>query len=178
MVKMEIRAEKHTESKPVKSLLILYSYHHHNTEKVAKVFSKVLDAEIKNPHEIKMGDLQEYDLVGFGSGIYAYKHHKTILDLADRLTQVEGKKAFIFSTSGARMGSGMVKLTSKFHDELREKLQSKGYLIADEFNCKGFNTNGVLKFIGGINRGRPNAEDLKNAEEFAWKVKEKISKIV
>ena len=61
----------------MKSLLVLYSYHHHNTEKIAKVFAKVLDAEIKTPQEIKPEELQDYDLIGFGSGIYSAKHHES-----------------------------------------------------------------------------------------------------
>ncbi len=174
---MKNNNEMYTESNSKKFLLVLYSYHHHNTEKIAKVFAEVLGAEIKTPKQIIPENIQDYDLVGFGSGIYGFKHHKTILNLADRLPQVEGKKAFIFSTSGARMGSGMVKITSKFHDELREKLLSKGYIIVDEFNCKGFNTNGPLKFVGGLNRGRPNARDLKNAEEFAWNIKRDLIEI-
>lgn len=35
------------------------------------------------------------------------------------------------------------------------------------FNGKGFNTNSFLKFFGGMNIGRPNSEDLRNAAEFA-----------
>jgi hypothetical protein len=57
------------------------------------------------------------------------------------------------------------------HSQLREKLESKGYTIVDEFGCVGLNTNSFLKLFGGINNGRPNAEDLKNAEEFARKLK-------
>ena len=53
------------------------------------------------------------------------------------------------------------------HSTLREKLQSKGYVIVDEFACRGFNTNSFLRYLGGMNKGRPNAEDLKHAEEFA-----------
>jgi len=81
----------------MKSLLVLYSYHHNNTEKIARVFAEVLDAQIKLPQEVIPEDLQEYSLVGFGSGIYGAKHHKYLLDLADRLPQVTDKKAFIFS---------------------------------------------------------------------------------
>jgi len=55
----------------------------------------------------------------------------------------------------------------KDHTLLRQKLQSKGYRVAGEFSCKGFNTNLFLKYFGGMNKGRPNSEDLKNAEEFA-----------
>ncbi|MHA2027340.1 MAG: flavodoxin family protein [Candidatus Thorarchaeota archaeon] len=144
-------------------ILVLFSFHHNNTEKIAKVFAKVLDAEIKRPREISAEELQEYNLVGFGSGIYGEKHHRTLLDLADRLSQVTDRKAFIFSTS-AIMGEDKV---AQDHSTLREKLVSKGYVIVDEFACKGFNTNSFLKYVGGMNKGRPNAEDLKHAEEFA-----------
>jgi len=153
---------------PMKSLLVLFSYHHKNTEKIAKVFAKVLDAQIKSPQQIIPEELQEYSLIGFGSGIYDEKHHKLLLDLADTLPQVNNRNAFIFSTS-AIMGKDKV---AKDHLLLREKLQSKGYTIVDEFACKGFNTNSFLKYFGGINKGRPNAEDLKHAEEFAQNLKQ------
>jgi flavodoxin len=47
-------------------------------------------------------------------------------------------------------------------------------MIVDEFNCAGFNTNSFLKFFGGKNKGRPNTEDLKNAEEFAQNLKQNL----
>jgi flavodoxin len=148
---------------PMNCLLVVFSYHHKNTEKVAKAFAKVLDAQIQTPRETNPEELQGYDLVGFGSGIYSEKHHRTLLDLADRLPQVTGRRAFIFSTS-AIMGKEKV---AKDHLTLREKLQSKGYMVVDEFACHGFNTNSFLRYFGGMNKGRPNAEDLKHAEEFA-----------
>jgi len=149
----------------------LYSYHHHNTEKIANVFAKVLDAQIKIPEQINPEALQEYDLIGFGSGIYGAKHHEFLLDLADKLPQFVNKKAFIFSTSAM---TGDKKKVAKDHSLLKEKLQSKGFLIVDEFACKGFNTNSFMKYFGGMNKGRPNAEDLKRAEEFAQNLKQKL----
>jgi len=134
------------------------------------VFARVLDAQIKTPQQINPEELQEYDLIGFGSGIYGAKHHKELLDLADRLPRATNKKAFIFSTSAIM---GMAKVDED-HVLLREKLRSKGYLIVDEFSCKGFNTNSFLKFFGGMNKGRPNAEDLKAAEEFAVNLKQNL----
>jgi len=157
------------ENMVMKSLLVLYSYHHNNTEKIAKVFAKVLYAQIKTPQQIYPEELQEYSLIGFGSGIYSAKHHKALLDLADKLPPVTNKKAFLFSTS-AIMGEAKV---AQDHSLLREKLQSKGYMIVDEFSCKGFNTNSFLKLFGGMNKGRPNALDLKHAEEFAQNLKQK-----
>lgn len=156
----------------MKSLLVVFSYHHNNTLKIAEVFAKVLDAQIRMPQEINPQELQEYDLIGFGSGIYSAKHHESLLDLADRLPQVTNKKAFIFSTA-ALTGEGK---REKDHSLLRKKLESKDYRIVDEFQCKGFNTNSFMRFLGGMNRGRPNAKDLKNAEEFAQKLKQQLQK--
>jgi len=165
---------------PMKFLLVLYSYHHNNTKKIAKVIANVLDAQIKTPQQVNPEELQEYSLIGFGSGIYSDKHHKLLLDLADKLPQVTNKNAFIFSTCGAPMKfmeldkAYFAKYVAKNHSSLREKLQSKGYMIVDEFSCAGFNTNSFNKLWGGLNKGRPNAEDLKNAEEFAQKLKQNL----
>jgi flavodoxin len=46
-------------------------------------------------------------------------------------------------------------------------------MILDDFQCKGFNTNSFMKYLGGMNKGRPNTEDLKHAEEFAEKLKQR-----
>ena len=62
------------------------------------------------------------------------------------------------------------------HSLLREKLQSKGYVIVDEFSCAGYNTNSFNRLFGGINKGRPNAEDLKQAESFAQTLKQNLQK--
>jgi len=156
----------------MKSLLVVFSYHHNNTLKIAEVFAKVLDTQIRMPQEINPQELQEYDLIGFGSGIYSAKHQESLLDLADRLPQVTNKKAFIFSTAAL---TGEEK-REKDHSLLRKKLESKGYRIVDEFQCKGFNTNSFMRFFGGMNKGRPNAKDLKNAEEFAQKLKQQLQK--
>ena len=159
----------------MKSLIVVHSYHHNNTLKVAQAMAKVLDADVKSPQETVPDELGQYDLVGFGSGIDSDKHYQEILDFADKLPQVINKKAFVFSTSGMPIGiSGQQRLekyTSKCHTTLKETLQSKGYTIVDEFGCAGFNTNKFLKYFGGLNKGRPNEEDLKLAEAFAEKLK-------
>ncbi len=154
----------------MKCLLIVHSYHHNNTLKVAEVFAKVLDSEIVKPQQTDPERLVEYDLVGFGAGIDSDKHYKQMLDFADQLPNSNGKKAFIFSTSGVSNPDYKVKI----HTYLRDKLQAKGYLIVDEFNCHGFNTNSFLKLFGGMNKGRPNGEDLKAAEEFAQNLKQTV----
>lgn len=48
----------------------------------------------------------------------------------------------------------------------------KGYTLVGEFSCKGLDTYGLLKTFGGINKGRPNEQDMEKAREFARKIKD------
>jgi flavodoxin len=152
----------------MKSLIICKSIHVGNTEKVARRMAKILNADLIEPKECNSNQLKEFDLIGFGSGIYSAKHHQSILQLADKLPQVTNKRAFIFSTAGI-IGEKKVK---KDHSELRSKLESKGYMIVDEFGCKGYNKNSFLKYFGGMNKGRPNEDDFRAAEDFVKKMTE------
>ena len=159
----------------MKSLIVLVSIHHNNTQKIAETMAKILDAEIKTPQQTNPEEITQYDLVGFGSGIYAGKNHELLLELADKLPRVTNTKAFIFSTSGMPVvvsgGERLEEYARRCHAALAEKLLSKGYVVVGEFSCAGFNTNKFLYRFGGLNKGRPNAEDLKRAEEFASKLK-------
>ena len=103
------------------------------------------------------GDVASANVVGFGSGIYGFGVDKRLLDFVAALPEGGGKKAFLFSTSG----SGW-----KQTGALRKAVLKKGYSIAGEFACKGFDTFGPLKFLGGVNKGRPDARDLDEARKF------------
>jgi flavodoxin len=171
---MEKKGNGPKDSLPMRALLVVYSYHQKNTEKIARVIAEVLDAQIKTPRQIHPEELQEYTFIGFGSGIYSGKHHESLLSLADQLTKVTNRKAFLFSTCGVPAFGMTKEVMAKNHSLLREKLISKGYTIVDEFSCAGYNTNSFLKLFGGINKGRPNAEDLEHAKEFAQKLKQNL----
>jgi hypothetical protein len=43
-------------------------------------------------------------------------------------------------------------------------------MIVDEYSCKGFNKNSFLKYFGGMNKGRPNEDDFRAAEDFVRKM--------
>jgi flavodoxin len=120
----------------MKSLVIVYSYHHHNTEKIARAIATVLECDVKTPKEIHPEELHQYDLIGFCSGIYGSKHHTDLLDLVGRLPQVSNKNAFLFSTCGAPasavdegyvndyarvINSGDRQLIERFAQELEDK---------------------------------------------------------
>ena len=154
----------------MRSILIVISIHHNNTLKIAKEIAKILDSSIKNPSQVKSEEIQDYDLIGFGSGIYGANHHESLFELVDKIPQVNNKKAFLFSTAALTNKKKVI----NDHSKLREKLESKGYMILDDFQCKGFNTNSFMKYLGGMNKGRPNDDDLRHAEEFAKKLKQNV----
>jgi flavodoxin len=148
-----------------KTLIICESVHHGNTLKVALVIGEVLNAKILKPSTFNGEIIADYDLIGFGSGIYGGAHHKDLLDLAEKLEMQNDKKAFIFSTSSIRLVA--------MHKTLRDILLKKGFNIIGEFSCKGFSDYSFLKVLsGGINKGRPNEQDLQRAEDFAKKLQE------
>jgi flavodoxin len=159
-------------------LLVVSSHHHRNTGKVADVFARVLGARAQTPRTTDKEELRGVDLAGFGSGIDSDKHYKELLGFADSLPRVAGRKAFIFSTCGMPVfvagRRAVAEYAVKSHSALREKLTSRGYKVIGEFGCAGHNTNSFLKLFGGLNKGRPNAEDLADAEGFARALKEKL----
>ena len=162
----------------MKTLIIYISIHHKNTERIAKVMAEVLEAPLAKPREIDINSLAEYDLLGFGSGIYFGKHHKSLLKLVDKLPNLKGRKVFVFSTSGVSNVENFIHnirhKVSNFHIPLREKLVKKGLVIVGEFTCKGFDTVGPFKLIGGISKGRPNEKDLEKARKFAKNLLENL----
>lgn len=152
----------------MKNLIIYASIHHGNTEKIAREMGSVLDARLVKFHDITQEDIEKADIIGFGSGIYFTKFHKRLINLVKGLPEMKRKKAFFFSTSGMKGNN----LLNKSHDKFRKILEEKNFKILGDFNCPGYDTYGVLKFIGGIHKGRPNQKDLEEARKFAEFIKE------
>ena len=150
----------------MKVLIIYHSVHHNNTLKVAEAMAQAVDADLIDVSEANPDLLDDYDMVGFGSGIYYGKPHKKIKSFIEDLNNQENKKAFVFITSGAG--------NANYPQKLADLLVEKGFEVLDEYHTKAFDTVGPLKLIGGINKGRPNKEDLQKARDFAQNVKKSI----
>ncbi len=145
----------------MKSIIVFQSVHKGNTKKIADALAGELGAKLVKPGEIKVNNLNDYDLIGFGSGIYFGRHHQDILDLAEKIPPSAGQKVFIFSTAG------LPQLKFIWHRALKNILEKKGFKIVSEFTCAGHDEVGPLKRIGGINKGRPNESDIDKAKQFA-----------
>lgn len=77
--------------------------------------------------------IKEYDLIGFGSGIYFQEHHRKILKFVDELPAID-KKVFIFSTRAAFLP---FRNPLKYHINLKNKLNNKNFEVIDEFTRRG-----------------------------------------
>jgi flavodoxin len=153
----------------MKSLIVCASKSHGNTRRVAERIAEVLEADIVTPESVDPATLREYDLVGFGSGIYYMTVDARLRNLIRHLPTVDHIKAFTFFTSGARE----VPLLG-YHKPVRKQLESKGFEVIGSFSCRGFDTVGPFGFIGGINRGRPNDNDLERAAVFAARLRKRV----
>ena len=82
------------------------------------------------------------------------------------MDNMENKKAFHFSTSG----------DGKYYDWLEKNLSKKGFEVIGEFHCKGFYAYSIKGIISrkGLNKGRPDESDLKDAKKFAESLKNNL----
>ena len=153
----------------MKTLIIYASIHHKNTEKIAETIASELQTKAIPFFEAKEKDLQKANIVGFGSGVYYSKFHKGLIEFVEKLPDMKGKKAFVFSTAGIKKNV----ILNRSHIHFKKVLKEKNFEIIGEFDCLGWDTNGLLEKIGGLNKGRPNEKDLKNAKNFAKKLSQK-----
>jgi flavodoxin len=144
------------------ALVLLKSIHRRNTEKVARAIADVLGADVVAPEDATSDVLARYELFGFGSGIYFGRLHGALRSWVDGLQpQAQRLPAFVFSTAGTPA------LHKIAHWDLKRKLSKAGFDTIGEFNCAGYDTFGLLRLVGGLNRGRPNEADLARAGAFA-----------
>ncbi|NLY08723.1 MAG: flavodoxin [Tissierellia bacterium] len=142
----------------MKVLIVYKSYHHMNTEKIAQAMAEEIGADITSVENIGSYDAKSYDVIGFGSGIYAWQYHKALTNAIEGIDVIPGQKAFSFCTYGKKI--------DKFEKIMGELLKSKGFDVIGHFGREAFDTFGPLKLVGGINKGRPNEQDLEDAKKF------------
>jgi hypothetical protein len=85
------------------------------------------------------------------------------------LPRVEGRKAFVFATSG-----GPELASWPATRVLIWLLESKDFEMVGTFSCRGFDTWLTLRLIGGINKGRPDTDDFDAAREFAAALRRRL----
>ena len=139
----------------MKTIIIYASVHHENTKKVVDVIAKENDIDIIDATQVKEKNLYGYDAIGFASGIYYGKFHQSVLNFAS-INLPENKDVFLICTYG---GNAAFK-------SIEEVVSSKHGKVIGEYSCKGYDTFGPFKLVGGIAKGHPDKKDLADAVEF------------
>lgn len=141
----------------MKTAIVYYSRHHENTKRLLDAIAKENDVDLIDVLSGEGKGLSKYDRVGFASGIYYSKFHKTLLKFAEE-NMPKGKETFFIYTYGAEKKGYTAAIT--------EAVKKNGAKILGEFGCFGFNTFGPFKLIGGIAKGHPDNSDIANVLKF------------
>ena len=132
------------ENEYMKATIIYASVHHENTKKVVEAIAGENVVDLIDATKEKERDLSGYDLIGFASGVYYGKFHQTVLNFA-LANLPANKNAF---------------------QSIEEVVKSKQGKVVGKFSCKGYDTFGPFKLIGGIAKGHPDDKDLADAVTF------------
>ena len=147
----------------MKTVLIYASTHHGNTKKVVDAISNECEIEVVDATKVHEKDLKDYDLIGFASGIFFSKFSEQVLNFA-RVNLPANKDVFFIATAGNPMNGNFNTIADIAKDK---KCNERG-----RFQCKGFDTYGPFKLIGGIQKGHPDESDLKDAVVFYKRIAE------
>lgn len=142
----------------MKKVAVVYaSSHHGNTEKLVNAISQKFHFTRIDAAKLSYVDLSSYDLIGFASGIDFGKFYTSVEQFLKNNLPENKPIFFLYTCAMVRDG---------FTGTIREEAEKKGAIILGEYGCRGFNTYGPWKLIGGMNKGHPNAEDLAAAVAF------------
>jgi flavodoxin len=144
------------QGRQIKMKAIIYaSVHHGNTKKVVEAIAGECGVELIDATQVKEKDLSGYEAVGFASGIYYSKFHQSVLKFAaDNLP--ENKKVFYICTNGGNAS----------YKSIEAIAERKNAVEIGRFSCKGYDTYGPFKLVGGLAKGHPDSKDLENAVSF------------
>lgn len=141
----------------MKTAIIYYSKHHENTKQLLDSISATHEVTLIDASQTKDFDLANYDIIGFASGIYYSKFHKSVLQFAEK-NLPHNKSVFFIYTYGAEKNG--------YTKAIESVVSKKSAKIKGSFGCFGFNTFGPFKLIGGIAKGHPNKNDMDHAVQF------------
>ena len=139
----------------MRTAIVYASVHHGNTKKLVKRIAEECQVDLIDTVKQQEADLSDYDMIGFASGIYYSKFHQSILKFAEK-NLPEDKNLFLICTYGG----------NENYKSIEQILEKKHASVIGKFGCKGYDTFGPFKLVGGIAKGHPDEEDMKNALDF------------
>ncbi len=131
------------------------NYHHQKDDSISNISTpSVISFNVTQKRE---QDLHGYDVIGFASGIYYGEFAEQVLNFA-RVNLPPQKKVFFMATCGNPMKS--------YFKGISKIAADKQCVEVGKYLCKGFDSFGPFKLVGGIQKGHPTDEEIKSAVEF------------
>lgn len=141
----------------MKTAIIYYSRHLGITKKLLDAIAAKHEVELIDATEVGEPNLSRYDLIGFASGIYYMKFHKSVSKIAENCLP-RGKRVFLILTGGMR--------SPNFTKGMAKIIEARGAELVGEYASLGYDTFGPFKLIGGVAKGHPNSEEIEGAVAF------------
>ena len=140
-----------------KAVIVYASTHHGNTRKLVDAISEKYPVALIDATAEKQTDLSQYDLIGFASGIDFGKFYGPVEAFLKNNLPRNKQVFFLYTCAMDRKG---------FTENLEEEARKTGSEILGAYGCRGFNTYGPWKLMGGMNKGHPNEKELAGAVRF------------
>lgn len=144
------------------NMAIIYeSRHHGNTKKVCDRIAGECGVRLVEAKSVSDNfEWNDYEVIGFASGIAYRKFYENVNNAAEMMPS--GKKVFFIYTCA--------KINDDFTDDIQCIVSKRGCECIGSYGCKGYNTYGPLKLIGGMNRKNPTEDELQKAVEFVKQI--------
>lgn len=150
----------------MKTAIIYASRHHGNTKKLLKAMAEKREITLICAEGNELPDLSEFDRIGYASGIDFGKFYDSVVQAAEK-TMCAEKSVFFLCTCGSP--------SRDFSLPLQETAKKRGCKVLGSFSCKGYDTYGPWKLIGGINKTHPDEDDVARACTFYDELKKNES---
>ena len=140
-----------------KAAIVYASTHHGNTLKLVNAFSEKHDVVLIDATQQKQADLSEYDIIGFASGIDFGKFYSSVENFLKENLPKHKKVFFLYTCA---------KTSNRFTKSIIAEAKQKEAILLGEYGCKGYNTYGPWKIIGGMNKKHPTETEIAEAVSF------------
>lgn len=141
----------------MKTAIAYVSEHHGNTKKLLDAIAVRYDVDLIDASAHETEDLTNYDRIGFASGVAFGKYYPQLLQFMERNLPA-GKPVFFLHTAGDPREN---------HSAAAKTIaEARGCACLGVYFCRGFDTYGPFKLIGGIAKGHPNADEIAGAVRF------------
>ena len=141
----------------MKIAVVYASRDHGNTRRLVEGIAEQREITLFDAVACRQADLSEFDLIGFASGIDFGRFYAPVVQfLKENLP--DNKQIFFLYTCA--------RVNSRFTGTISEAATERGAVCLGTYGCRGYNTYGPWKLIGGMNKNHPDSSEITEAVRF------------